>query len=190
MSRINSFGFVQGQESKSKSKDESQPNDSVYFRHLTFQEWLAAYYLAIACINLVDKDEYIHERCAFLIEKIALKLNEKQLNKMLEFLMNAFESGIITICSDCAHALATISSQLGGKQLDNAFQCLIYRLPSYFYSLYYGTTQFIMTLKEGQLDDIFKCLVDQLSGEKKDDDVRIKCAELLEKISMKWNIID
>ncbi|ETO03399.1 NTPase, partial [Reticulomyxa filosa] len=44
-SRINSFGFVQGQE----SKDVSQPNDSVYFPHLTFQEWLAAYYL-VRCL--------------------------------------------------------------------------------------------------------------------------------------------
>ncbi|ETO01109.1 hypothetical protein RFI_36331, partial [Reticulomyxa filosa] len=121
---------------------------------------------SIACINLVDKDEYIHERYVFLIEK------------------NSIE---ITICKHCAHVIATISSQLGGKQLDNAFQCLIHRLPSYFYSLCYGTIQFIMTLKEGQLDDVFKCLVNRLSDEKEDDDVRIKCAELLEKISMKWN---
>ncbi|ETN98605.1 NACHT family-like NTPase, partial [Reticulomyxa filosa] len=37
-SRINSFGFLQGQESMN-------PINSVYFPHLTFQEWFAAYHL-------------------------------------------------------------------------------------------------------------------------------------------------
>ncbi|ETO14922.1 NTPase [Reticulomyxa filosa] len=41
-SRIHSFGFLQGQE----SVNVSYPNDPVYFPHLTFQEWLAAYYLS------------------------------------------------------------------------------------------------------------------------------------------------
>ncbi|ETO02211.1 hypothetical protein RFI_35224 [Reticulomyxa filosa] len=80
-----------------------------------------------------------------------------------------------------------ISSQLGGKQLDNTFQSFIYRFPSYFYILYYNATQFIMTLKEEQLDDVLKCLVDRLSDEKKYDDVRKKYAELIGKLSMKWN---
>ncbi|ETO34686.1 PBS lyase HEAT domain protein repeat-containing protein, partial [Reticulomyxa filosa] len=137
--------------------------------------------------GLVDKNKYIHERCAFSIAKIALKLNEKQLNKVFECLMNAFESGRITISYFSAHALATISSQLGGKQFDNAFQCFIHRFPSYVYILHNDATQFIMKLKEEQLGDVFKYLVDRLSDEKEDDNARIKCAELLGKISMKWN---
>ncbi|ETO03056.1 hypothetical protein RFI_34354, partial [Reticulomyxa filosa] len=139
--------------------------------------------------GLVDKDKDMHKRCAESIAKIALTLNERQLNKVFECLMNAFESGIITICDDCAHALATISSQLGGKQLDNAFQCFIHRFPLYIYNdgYYTDATQFIMKLKEGQLDHVFKCLIGQLSDEEEYDGVRIQCAESIGKISMKWN---
>ncbi|ETO02683.1 hypothetical protein RFI_34730, partial [Reticulomyxa filosa] len=122
--------------------------------------------------GFVDKDNNIHERCALSIEKIALKLNERQLNKVFECLMNAFESGKITICNYCAHALATISLQLGEKQLDNALQYAI---------------QFIMKLKEEQLCDVFQCLINRLSDEKAAENNRRKCAELLGKLSMKWN---
>ncbi|ETO02605.1 hypothetical protein RFI_34813 [Reticulomyxa filosa] len=136
--------------------------------------------------GLVDKD--IHGSCAFSIAKIALKLNERQLNKVFECLMNAFESGKITICNFCAHALATISSQLGGKQLDNAFQYFIHRLPSYFYNDdYLDATQFLMKLKEEQLGDIFQCLINRLSDEKEDKYDCRRCAESLGKLSMKWN---
>ncbi|ETO01382.1 hypothetical protein RFI_36058 [Reticulomyxa filosa] len=51
-----------------------------------------------------------------------VNLNERQLNDAIEFLMNVFEIEKITICKEYAYALATISSQLGGKQLDNALQ--------------------------------------------------------------------
>ncbi|ETO02764.1 hypothetical protein RFI_34649, partial [Reticulomyxa filosa] len=101
--------------------------------------------------------------------------------------MNAFESGIITICDFCAHALATISSQLGGKQLDNAFQCLIHRFPSYFYYYCLDATEFLMKLKEEQLGDVFQCFIHRLSDEKEDKNNRRKCAQLLGKLSMKWN---
>ncbi|ETO01292.1 hypothetical protein RFI_36148 [Reticulomyxa filosa] len=140
-------------------------------------------------MGIIDKGEYVHYRCAESIAKIALKLNERQLNKVFKCLMNAFESGKITICKECAHALATISSQLGGKQLDNAFQCLIHRFPLYFYNDDFQTDliQFLMKLKEEQLGDVFKFLIDGLSDEKENDGVRKKVAELIGKISMKWN---
>ncbi|ETO34663.1 hypothetical protein RFI_02426 [Reticulomyxa filosa] len=139
--------------------------------------------------GIVDKKIYIHERCALSIAKIALELNERQLNKVFECLMNAFESGIITICYYCAHALAMISSQLGGKQLDYAFQYIVHKFPSYLYNHYYYTnaTEFVMKLKEGQLGDVFQCLIDGLSDEKEDEYKRGKCAELFGKLSMKWN---
>ncbi|ETO02824.1 hypothetical protein RFI_34589, partial [Reticulomyxa filosa] len=91
-----------------------------------------------------------------------------------------------------AHALATISSQLGGKHLDNAFQCFIHRFPSYFYKTEdwfdkTDATQFLMKLKEGQLGDVFQCLINRLSDEKEDKDNCRKCAQLLGKFSMKWN---
>ncbi|ETN99432.1 hypothetical protein RFI_38042, partial [Reticulomyxa filosa] len=127
--------------------------------------------------GISDKNKDIHESCAFSIAKIALNLNERQLNKVLEFLMNAFESGKITICNKCAHALATISSQLGGRQLDSAFQYLNDETDA---------TQFIMKLKEEQLDEIFKYLIYGLSDEKEDKH-RKKCIELLVKLSTKWN---
>ncbi|ETN97222.1 hypothetical protein RFI_40309, partial [Reticulomyxa filosa] len=132
-------------------------------------------------------DNKNHITYAKLILKIVLNLNKGQLNKVFKCLVNAFESGKTTICNNCAHALATISSQLRGKQLDNAFQCLIHRFPSYFYVLYYDTTQFIMKLKEEQLGDVFQCLINRLSDEKEDERNRAKCAELLGKLSMKWN---
>ncbi|ETO00985.1 hypothetical protein RFI_36455, partial [Reticulomyxa filosa] len=137
----------------------------------------------------LGNDGYIHKRCALSIAKIALKLNERQLNKVFEYLMNAFERRKITICNECAHALATISSQLGGKQLDNALQCFIHRFPSYFYNYNSETnaTQFLMKLKEGQLGDVFQCFIHRLSDEKEHKYNREKCAELLGKISMKWN---
>ncbi|ETN99425.1 hypothetical protein RFI_38049, partial [Reticulomyxa filosa] len=142
--------------------------------------------------GLVDKYN-IHYVCALSISKIALKLNKKQLNKVFECLMNTFDSGKITICDFCAHALATISSQLGGRQLDNAFQCFIHRFPSYFYNDYYNdyyetnATQFLMKLKEEQLGDVFKYLIDRLSDGEEDDNNHRKCANLIGKISMKWN---
>ncbi|ETN97253.1 hypothetical protein RFI_40278, partial [Reticulomyxa filosa] len=135
--------------------------------------------------GLGGKDKDIHERCAFSIAEIALNLNKRQLNKVFECLMNAFESGKITIYEECAQALATVSSQLGGKQLDSAFQCFIHRFPPYFY--YYNATQFIMKLKEGQLGDVFRCLINRLSDEMEDKENRENCAELLGKLSMKWN---
>ncbi|ETN97534.1 hypothetical protein RFI_39995, partial [Reticulomyxa filosa] len=137
--------------------------------------------------GLVQKATAIHYRYAFSIAKIALQLNERQLNKVFECLMNAFESGKITICYICAHALATISSQLGGKQLDYAFQYFICNFPSYFYYDYFNTDsiQFLMGLKEGQLGAVFQCLIYRLSDHNEYD--RVKCAELLGKLSMKWN---
>ncbi|ETO10727.1 hypothetical protein RFI_26650 [Reticulomyxa filosa] len=44
-----------------------------------------------------------------------------------------------------------------------------------------------MKLKEGQLYGVFKCLIDRLSNEKEDDDIRIKCAELIGELLMKLN---
>ncbi|ETN99830.1 hypothetical protein RFI_37637, partial [Reticulomyxa filosa] len=142
----------------------------VFKRH----SWMCAYLLCVISVKLneqqlddvieffmdglVHKDENIHEICAESIARIVLKLNERQLNKVFECLMNAFESGKITICDECAHALATISSQLGGKQLDNAFQC-----------------------------DVFQRLINGLSDEKEYKFNRAKCAQLLGKLSMKWN---
>ncbi|ETN98628.1 hypothetical protein RFI_38864, partial [Reticulomyxa filosa] len=73
--------------------------------------------------------------------------------------------------------------------LDNAFQCFIHRFPSYFYNDDYKTdaTQFLMKLKEEQLDDVFQFFINRLSDEKEHQDNRRKCAELLGKLSMKWN---
>ncbi|ETN99635.1 hypothetical protein RFI_37835, partial [Reticulomyxa filosa] len=135
--------------------------------------------------GLVGEYIFTNYECALSIAKIALKLNERQLNKVFEYLMNAFDSGKITICDERAHALATISSQLGGKQLDNALQYFIHRFPSYFY--YYNATQFLMKLKEEQLGDVFQCLINRLSDEKEEKYNRGRCAELLGKLSMKWN---
>ncbi|ETN97213.1 hypothetical protein RFI_40318, partial [Reticulomyxa filosa] len=99
--------------------------------------------------------------------------------------MNAFDSGKIRICKEGAHALATVSSQLGGKQLDNAFQCFIHRFPSFFYCYY--ATEFLMKLKEEHLDDVFQCFIHRLSDEKEDRNNRRDCARSLGKLSMKWN---
>ncbi|ETO00960.1 hypothetical protein RFI_36480 [Reticulomyxa filosa] len=127
--------------------------------------------------GFIDRDN------AKSIAKIALQLNERQLNKVFEFLM----SGEIHIYIDEANILATISSQLRGKYLDNAFQYLLHRFPLYFYSVYYDATQFIMTLKEEQLDDVFKCVIGRLSNEKENDDILIQCVKLIGNFSMKWN---
>ncbi|ETO03100.1 hypothetical protein RFI_34310 [Reticulomyxa filosa] len=44
-----------------------------------------------------------------------------------------------------------------------------------------------MKLKEEQLGNVFQCFIHRLSDEKKDTRNRRKCAELLGKLSMKWN---
>ncbi|ETO07098.1 hypothetical protein RFI_30294, partial [Reticulomyxa filosa] len=50
-------------------------------------------------VLLLDKDKDIHEKSAFSLQKS----NKRQSNKVFECLMNAFESGKITICDKCAH---------------------------------------------------------------------------------------
>ncbi|ETO00296.1 hypothetical protein RFI_37152 [Reticulomyxa filosa] len=63
-SRINSFGFVQGQESKNLS----QPIDSMYFPHLTFQEWFAAYYL-VNCLYQSNESKQHEQICSILMNE-------------------------------------------------------------------------------------------------------------------------
>ncbi|ETO03415.1 hypothetical protein RFI_33995, partial [Reticulomyxa filosa] len=48
-------------------------------------------------------------------------------------------------------------------------------------------TQFIMKLKEGQLGNVFQCLINGLFDEKEEEYNRKNCAQLLGKLSMKWN---
>ncbi|ETO33377.1 hypothetical protein RFI_03728 [Reticulomyxa filosa] len=130
--------------------------------------------------GLSDKGE--DSMCAELLTEMALNLNERQLNKVLKFLMNAFDDGKIKIYDKYTHTLAMISLQLGGKQLDNVFQYLINKCHTYFYYKY--NTQFIMKLKEEQLDYVFKCWINGLSDNKY---IRSICAGLLGELSMKWN---
>ncbi|ETO05929.1 hypothetical protein RFI_31464 [Reticulomyxa filosa] len=63
-SRIHSFGFLQGQESMNSSR----PINSVYFPHLTFQEWLAAYYLVHCLYEPVESDDH-KQVCSILINE-------------------------------------------------------------------------------------------------------------------------
>ncbi|ETN97477.1 hypothetical protein RFI_40052, partial [Reticulomyxa filosa] len=42
-------------------------------------------------------------------------------------------------------------------------------------------------LKEEQLGDVFQRLINRLSDEKENNTNRIRCAQSLEKLSMKWN---
>ncbi|ETO03668.1 NTPase, partial [Reticulomyxa filosa] len=133
--------------------------------------------------RISDKDRGTHNNCADSLANIALNLNERQLNKVFKFLMNAFDDGKIQICDECAHTLAMVSLQLGGKQLDNVFQYLINRFHEYFY--YLGNIQFIMKLKEEQLDRVFKCWINRLPD--KNNFERQRCANFLETFSMKWN---
>ncbi|ETO04583.1 hypothetical protein RFI_32815 [Reticulomyxa filosa] len=44
-----------------------------------------------------------------------------------------------------------------------------------------------MKLKEKKLGDVFQCLINRLSDEKEKEYNRGRCAELLEKLSIKWN---
>ncbi|ETO33378.1 NACHT family NTPase [Reticulomyxa filosa] len=62
--RINSFGFLQGQE----SINPSHPMDPVYFPHLTFQEWLAAYYL-VNCLYESSESDNHQQVCSILINQ-------------------------------------------------------------------------------------------------------------------------
>ncbi|ETO31316.1 hypothetical protein RFI_05804 [Reticulomyxa filosa] len=63
-SRINSFGFLQGQE----SVHSLLPINSTYFPHLTFQEWLAAYYL-VNCLYESSESDNHQQVCAILINQ-------------------------------------------------------------------------------------------------------------------------
>ncbi|ETO03002.1 hypothetical protein RFI_34408, partial [Reticulomyxa filosa] len=62
--RINSFGFLQGQE----LMDSSQPTNSVYFPHLIFQEWLAAYYL-VNCLYESNETKEHEQVCSILVNQ-------------------------------------------------------------------------------------------------------------------------
>ncbi|ETO27417.1 NACHT family NTPase, partial [Reticulomyxa filosa] len=68
-SRINSFGFLQGQE----STNTPHPVDSVYFPHLTFQEWLAAYYLVNCLYEPVESDNHQQVRSILINEQLTPK---------------------------------------------------------------------------------------------------------------------
>ncbi|ETO27894.1 NTPase [Reticulomyxa filosa] len=63
-SRINSFGFLQGQE----LMDSLQPTNSVYFPHLIFQEWLAAYYL-VNCLYESNETKEHEQVCSILVNQ-------------------------------------------------------------------------------------------------------------------------
>ncbi|ETO33648.1 hypothetical protein RFI_03454 [Reticulomyxa filosa] len=126
------------------------------------------------------------------IEAAEDKEREKEDGSASASCLNAFESGTITICNKYAHLLATISSQLGGRQLDNAFQFFIHRFPSYFHKTgnfldKTDATQFLMKLKAEQLGDVIQCSINRLSDEKENGYNRGRYAELLEKLSTKWN---
>ncbi|ETO08121.1 hypothetical protein RFI_29269, partial [Reticulomyxa filosa] len=60
-SRVNSFGILQGQQ----SINPSHPIHSVYFPHLTFQEWFAAYYL-VNCLYQSSEQKEHQEVCSIL----------------------------------------------------------------------------------------------------------------------------
>ncbi|ETO33882.1 hypothetical protein RFI_03214 [Reticulomyxa filosa] len=68
-SRIHSFGFLQGQE----LMNPSHPINSVYFPHLTFQEWFAAYYLVHCLYQPTESDDH-KQVCSILINE---QLNPK-----------------------------------------------------------------------------------------------------------------
>ncbi|ETN99437.1 NTPase, partial [Reticulomyxa filosa] len=68
-SQIYAFGFLQGQ----GSMNSSHPINSVYFPHLTFQEWLAAYYLVQCLYEPVESDNH-KQVCSILINE---QLNSK-----------------------------------------------------------------------------------------------------------------
>ncbi|ETO01560.1 hypothetical protein RFI_35880, partial [Reticulomyxa filosa] len=92
------------------SKETSDVVVQCYKQVFKRYNWICAYLLCVISVKLneqqlddvieffmdglVDKNYY---GCALLIAKIALQLNERQLNKVFECLMNAFESGEITI---------------------------------------------------------------------------------------------
>ncbi|ETN99385.1 NACHT domain-containing protein, partial [Reticulomyxa filosa] len=82
--QIHSFGFLQGQE----SMNPSHPINSVYFPHLTFQEWFAAYHLVHCLYEPVESNGH-KEVCSILINQ---QLTPKY------FMMIIFMAGIL--CSN------------------------------------------------------------------------------------------
>ncbi|ETO05014.1 hypothetical protein RFI_32381 [Reticulomyxa filosa] len=106
-------------------------------------------------------DKNIHYRCAFSIAKIALNLNERQWNKLFEFLM---------ICD-------LIYNEIEKEQLEDLFKCLINRLSD--------KKADDNKWNDKQLDITFQCLIDvfqNINGYHCD----ISCG-LLEKIAMQLN---
>ncbi|ETN97970.1 hypothetical protein RFI_39552, partial [Reticulomyxa filosa] len=175
-------------------------------------EWLAAYYLVncllltnvtnkilkstLRCVQIKLNEQQLDDVIALSIAEIALLLNERQLSKI----------GKITICDECAYTLATSSSQLRGKQLDNAFQRFINRFPSYFHKIkgWFDKTMICITLivifaicleedkyiertsqrlGEKQMDIALGKLNDKIE----DESIRIKCIQLMKEISKKCN---
>ncbi|ETO06860.1 NTPase [Reticulomyxa filosa] len=68
-SRIHSFGFLQGQE----TMNPIHPTNSVYFPHLTFQEWLAAYYLACCLYQPIETNHHQQVRSVLINEQFTPK---------------------------------------------------------------------------------------------------------------------
>ncbi|ETO10825.1 hypothetical protein RFI_26550 [Reticulomyxa filosa] len=87
-SRIYSFGFLQGQE----SMNPSHPIDSIYFPHLTFQEWFSAYYL-VNCLYQSNKTKEHQEVCSILMNQQIEPKYSVMIPFMAGILYNNIESG-------------------------------------------------------------------------------------------------
>ncbi|ETO04594.1 hypothetical protein RFI_32803, partial [Reticulomyxa filosa] len=101
--------------------------------------------------GLVYKDEDVHNN--------SLNLNERQLNKVFECLMNAFESRKLQFVI----AVHTYLQRFHHNWEENSWVMHVSFIGFlHIHDWYYETnvTQLIMKLKGEQLDDIFKYLID------------------------------
>ncbi|ETO34401.1 hypothetical protein RFI_02694 [Reticulomyxa filosa] len=137
-----------------------------------------------------DKDRHVRYSCAQAIQKLFLKLNEKQVNEVFDYLINGFHDANKNVHYSCAESLGKFARKFSPLQLSAAFQYFIERFNNRREDMLVRVTcaeslgKIATKLNQMQVNEVLKCLTNKLDDEKEDKFVRKYCAYSLEIILM------
>ncbi|ETO07733.1 hypothetical protein RFI_29658 [Reticulomyxa filosa] len=118
--------------------------------------------------GLHNGDEYVHKKCAKLIEEISWKMNKKQLKDNLKCLMDIFNKNI-PLCAVCTNTLKIIVKKLNKKRVDIT-DILLDGFQSQNIDLHEECAKLIkiisLNMNKKQLDDAFRDLINMFINKK------------------------
>ncbi|ETO02168.1 PBS lyase HEAT domain protein repeat-containing protein, partial [Reticulomyxa filosa] len=101
--------------------------------------------------------------CAGLLCDIAVKLNEQQLDDIIEFFMDRLGDKANYIHEECACSLSKVALHLNGRQLNKVFEFLMNAFESGKITICdkcaHALVMISLQLEGKQLDDAFQCLI-------------------------------